>query len=55
MSANRVALEGYDSSDRNRYRLLLEITDVVARAESLPEAFEELASPVLALTPEASC
>ena len=50
MSANRVALEGPDSSERNRYRLLLEITDVVARAESLPEAFKQLAPPVLALT-----
>jgi formate hydrogenlyase transcriptional activator len=50
MSANRVALDGYDSSERNRYRLLLEITDVVARAESLPDAFKELAPPVLALT-----
>src|ERR1700693_1335772 len=50
MSANRVALEGFDSSERNRYRLLLEITDVVARAESLPEAFKKLAPPVLALT-----
>jgi formate hydrogenlyase transcriptional activator len=50
MSANRVALEGIDSSERSRYRLLLEITDVVARAESLPEAFKKLAPPVLALT-----
>jgi hypothetical protein len=39
MSANRVPLEGYDSPERNRYRLLLEITDVVARAENLPAAF----------------
>jgi formate hydrogenlyase transcriptional activator len=50
MSANRLSLEGYDSSERNRYRLLLEITDVVARAENLPAAFKELAPPVLALT-----
>jgi len=38
------------SSERNRYRVLLEITDLVARAKSLPEAFKELAAPVLALT-----
>jgi formate hydrogenlyase transcriptional activator len=50
MSANRVSLEEFDLQERNRYRLLLEITDVVARAESLPEAFTELAPPVLALT-----
>ena len=50
MSANRIPLEGYDSPERNRYRLLLEITDVVARAENLPAAFKQLAPPVLALT-----
>jgi len=50
MSGSRVALEGYDSSAGSRYRLLLEITDVVARAESLPDAFKQLAPPVLALT-----
>lgn len=50
MSANRIALDEFDSPERNRYRLLLEITDVVARAETLPEAFKELAPPVLALT-----
>ena len=50
MSESRVALVGVDSPERDRYRLLLEITDVVARAESLPDAFKELANPVLALT-----
>ena len=50
MSANKVAFGELESSERNRYRLLLEITDVVARAESLPDAFKELATPVLALT-----
>ncbi|MGA8540215.1 MAG: sigma 54-interacting transcriptional regulator [Terriglobales bacterium] len=50
MSANRVSLDGFDSPEHDRYRLLLEITDVVARAESLPDAFTELAPPVLALT-----
>ncbi|MGA2980941.1 MAG: sigma 54-interacting transcriptional regulator [Terriglobales bacterium] len=49
MSESRVALDGVASSERNRYRLLLEVTDVVARAESLPDAFRELAPPVLAL------
>ncbi|HYW37260.1 MAG TPA: sigma 54-interacting transcriptional regulator [Terriglobales bacterium] len=38
------------SPERDRYRLLLEITDLVARAKSLPDAFKELARPVLALT-----
>ena len=50
MSANRVSLDGNDSFERNRYRLLLEITDVVARAESLPDALKEIAPPVLAMT-----
>jgi formate hydrogenlyase transcriptional activator len=50
MSESRAALVGADSSERDRYRLLLEITDVVARAESLPDAFKELAHPVLVLT-----
>jgi len=50
MSANRLSLEGYDSPESQRYRLLLEITDVVARTENLPAAFKELAPPVLALT-----
>jgi formate hydrogenlyase transcriptional activator len=50
MSESRFALEGDPSAARDRYRLLLEITDVVARARSLPEAFKELAPPVLELT-----
>jgi formate hydrogenlyase transcriptional activator len=33
----------------DRYQLLLKITDVVAKAQSLPEAFQEFAPPVLAL------
>src|ERR1035441_7777625 len=42
---------GKDASpERNRYRGLLEITDLVVRAKSLPDAFKELAPPVLALT-----
>src|SRR5271156_3840468 len=47
---DRDALEGEASPERSRYRLLLEITDLVARAQSLPIAFKELAPPVLALT-----
>ena len=43
-------LEGDASPERSRYRLLLEITDLVARAKSLPDAFKEIAPPVLALT-----
>ena len=50
MSENRVGLEGDASPERARYRLLLEITDTVARAKSLPDAFKELAPPVLDLT-----
>jgi formate hydrogenlyase transcriptional activator len=50
MSESGVALERDPSSERDRYRLLLEITDLVARAKNLPDAFKELARPVLALT-----
>jgi formate hydrogenlyase transcriptional activator len=50
MSETGVALEGGSSADRNRYQLLLEITDLLGRAKSLPDAFKELAAPVLALT-----
>ncbi len=49
MSA-RESAGGDASPEYSRYRLLLEITDVVARANSLPEAFKELAPPVLDLT-----
>jgi formate hydrogenlyase transcriptional activator len=44
------SLEGDASPERKRYRGLLEITDLVVRAKSLPDAFKELAPPVLALT-----
>jgi len=50
MSESGVAPGKDASPERNRYRGLLEITDVVARAKSLPDAFKELAPPVLALT-----
>ena len=50
MSEGGVAPERDASPERSRYRLLLEITDLVARAKSLPDAFKELAAPVLALT-----
>ena len=50
MSASRVLFGGDASPGRDRYRLLLEITEMVARAESLPDAFKELAPPVLDLT-----
>ncbi len=49
MSESRIALKG-DPLPERRYRLLLEITDLVARSSSLADAFKELASPVLALT-----
>jgi hypothetical protein len=35
------------SPDHTRYRVLLEIIDIVSRAPSLPEAFEEFAQPWL--------
>ena len=50
MSEKQSAFDGDASPERNRYRLLLEVTDLVARAESLPDAFKKLAPPVLALT-----
>ncbi len=50
MSESGVAPGKDASPERNRYQGLLEITDVVARAKSLPDAFKELATPVLALT-----
>jgi formate hydrogenlyase transcriptional activator len=50
MLENKVASGGSSSPDHDRYRLLLNITDLIARAESLPIAFKELAPPVLALT-----
>jgi formate hydrogenlyase transcriptional activator len=51
MSETGIVLAGDSSPEKiDRYRLLLEITDLVARAQSLPEAFKEFAPPVLALT-----
>ncbi len=50
MSENRVELEGDAPAESKRYQLLLEITDLVARAQNLPDAFKEFAPPVLALT-----
>src|SRR6266478_8704863 len=50
MSETRVGLEGTASPESDRYRLLLEVTDRLARTQSLPEALKELAPPVLALT-----
>ena len=50
MSANGIKLERGLSPEHNRYRLLLEITDLVARTDSLSKAFKELAPPVLDLT-----
>src|ERR1039457_1801928 len=50
MSEHGAGFMGDSSSEGDRYRLLLEITDVVARAQSLSEAFREFAPPVLALT-----
>jgi len=50
MSARPFASEGDPPPESERYRLLLEITDAVARAQTLPEAIEAISVPVLALT-----
>jgi formate hydrogenlyase transcriptional activator len=50
MPENKLELEGSSSPERNRYRVLLEVTDRIARAPSLPEAVKEFASPMLDLT-----
>jgi len=50
MLESKSASGGSPSADHDRYRLLLNITDLIARAQSLPSAFKELAPPVLALT-----
>jgi formate hydrogenlyase transcriptional activator len=50
MSENIFEVQRSGSFERNRYRLLLEITDHLTQAKSLPEAFKELAPPVLDLT-----
>jgi formate hydrogenlyase transcriptional activator len=50
VSENIVVSESNPVPEPDRYRLLLEITALVARAHSLPDAFKELAAPVLELT-----
>ena len=50
MLENKVGSDEGPSPELDRYRLLLDITDLIARAQSLPVAFKELAPPVLALT-----
>ena len=50
MSETTFNLEGNSWPEQIRYRLLLEITDMVARTRSLPETFKELALPVLEMT-----
>jgi formate hydrogenlyase transcriptional activator len=50
MSAGKFAPGGDPSPEQSRYQLLLEITDMVGRANSLSDAFKELAPPVLDLT-----
>src|SRR5258708_40189368 len=50
MSQNGAEFHGSASPERGRYRVLLEATDHLAVAKSLPEAFKELAPPVLDLT-----
>jgi formate hydrogenlyase transcriptional activator len=50
MSENRAEFVENESPERSRYRLLLEITDRLAQAKSLPEVLKEVAPPVLNLT-----
>jgi formate hydrogenlyase transcriptional activator len=50
MSENRSEYGENESPEHIRYRLLLEITDRLAQAKSLPEVLKELAPPVLDLT-----
>ena len=50
MSENRSEFGENEWPERSRYRLLLEITDRLAQAKSLPEVLKELAPPVLNLT-----
>ncbi len=50
MSASPFAFGGDPLSENERYRLLIEITDALARAETLPEAIQAITAPVLALT-----
>jgi formate hydrogenlyase transcriptional activator len=50
MSEASLEVEENTSPEHNRYRLLLEVTDMVARAQTLPDAFKELAPPVLDMT-----
>jgi hypothetical protein len=41
MSDNKVELDGDPLPERDRYRVLLQITDHIARAPSLPDAVRE--------------
>ena len=50
MSENGFTSDGSPASEQNRYRLLLEITNTVATAKSLADAFAKVAPPVLSLT-----
>jgi len=45
VSEESVALDQDASPERTRYRVLLEITDLIAHAKSLPEAFKETGPP----------
>ncbi len=49
-SSNRGGGSPSATGESGRYRLLLEVTDRLARTRSLPEALKDLASPMLALT-----
>jgi len=54
VSEESVALDQDASPERTRYRVLLEITDLIAHAKSLPEALQGLA-PGCWLSRDASC
>ncbi len=50
MSTDRVTLGEDALPDQSRYQLLLQITDLIAQAKTLPDVLKELAPPVLAVT-----
>jgi formate hydrogenlyase transcriptional activator len=50
MSESRAEPKEVATPEYTRYRVLLEVTDQVTRAENLPDALREIATPVLELT-----
>jgi formate hydrogenlyase transcriptional activator len=50
MSARPIVPDEDQPPEKERYRLLLEITEAIARAQPLPELIQAISAPVLALT-----